>query len=78
VTCHKRAGALWRGSHHQLAMQPAVNSTVLGDFSNATFSNNRITSTFFRSASKFMVSELEPTNLAVLQTLEMLKNQLDR
>ena len=35
--------------------EPATNSTVLGDFNNANFSNNGITSTFFRRARKFMV-----------------------
>jgi len=36
-------------------MQPAANTTVLGDFNHASFNNNGITSTFFRSGSKFMV-----------------------
>ncbi len=36
-------------------MQSAANPTVLGDFNHASFNNNGITSTFFRSGSKFMV-----------------------
>jgi len=55
VTCHEHENARWQGSHHQLAMQPAANPTVLGDFNHASFNNNGITSTFFRSGSKFMV-----------------------
>jgi predicted CXXCH cytochrome family protein len=55
ATCHQRENYLWRGSHHQLAMQPATNSAVLGDFNNANFSNDGITSIFFRRNSKFMV-----------------------
>ena len=55
VTCHEHENARWGGSHHQLAMQPAANPTVLGDFNHASFNNNGITSTFFRSGSKFMV-----------------------
>jgi tetratricopeptide (TPR) repeat protein len=55
ATCHEVENALWRGSHHQLAMQPAANSTVLGNFNNASFSNDGITSTFFRRDSKLMV-----------------------
>lgn len=55
ASCHERENALWRGSHHQLAMQTATTSTVLGDFDNASFMNNGITSTFFRRNSKFMV-----------------------
>jgi len=55
ATCHQRENSLWRGSHHQTAMQPATNSTVLGDFNNASFSNDGIKTTFFRRDSKFMV-----------------------
>jgi hypothetical protein len=55
ATCHEREDTLWRGSHHQLAMQPAATSSVLGDFNNASFSNDGITSTFFRRNLKFMV-----------------------
>ncbi len=55
VTCHEHENVRWLGSHHQLAMQPASSSTVLGDFNHASFSNNGITSTFFRIGPKFMV-----------------------
>ena len=55
ATCHAQENALWRGSHHQLAMQPAADSTVLGDFNHASFENNGVTSSFFRDGSKFMV-----------------------
>ena len=46
-------------------MQPATNSTVLGDFNNANFSNNGITSTFFRRARKFMVRTDGPDGLLI-------------
>jgi tetratricopeptide (TPR) repeat protein len=36
------------GSHHDRAMQVADAATVLGDFNNATFTYNGVTSTFFR------------------------------
>lgn len=55
ATCHARENVLWRGSHHQLSMQPAADSTVSGDFNKASLSNNGITSTFFRAGSKFIV-----------------------
>ena len=55
ATCHEQENSLWRGSHHQLAMQPATDSTVLGDFNHASFDNNGVTSSFFRNDSKFMV-----------------------
>jgi Tfp pilus assembly protein PilF len=55
ANCHERENALWHGSHHQLAMQPATSSTVLGDFNNVRFENNGVTSKLFRSGLKFMV-----------------------
>jgi Flp pilus assembly protein TadD len=55
ASCHEREDALWHGSHHQLAMQPATSSTVLGDFNHARFDNRGVTSKFFRSGQKFMV-----------------------
>ena len=55
ASCHQRENARWRGSHHQLAMQPASDSTVLGDFDHARFSNHHIISTFSRLGSKLMV-----------------------
>jgi len=55
ATCHERENVLWRGSHHQLAMQPAADATVLGDFNHASFDNSGVTSSFFRNGSKFMV-----------------------
>ena len=55
ASCHGRENALWRGSHHQLAMQQATDQTVLGAFNNVSFTSEAITSTFFRAGSKFMV-----------------------
>jgi tetratricopeptide (TPR) repeat protein len=53
--CHHEELKRWIGSHHQLAMQPATDTSVLGNFSGATIANAGITSTFFRRAEKFMV-----------------------
>ncbi len=36
-------------------MQPATDSTVLGDFNHASFDNSGVTSSFYRAGSKFMV-----------------------
>ncbi|MBQ0743268.1 MAG: tetratricopeptide repeat protein [Pseudomonas sp.] len=38
--CHNAAFADWQGSHHQLAMQPATEQTVLGDFSVQQFDSD--------------------------------------
>ncbi len=53
--CHQQAEQRWRGSHHDLAMQPATDATVAGDFKNARFSYAGITSTFSRRDGKFVV-----------------------
>jgi tetratricopeptide (TPR) repeat protein len=58
--CHERELKLWMGSHHQLAMQPASDSTVLGDFNDAKVSDGAVTSLFFRRDGKFMVRTTGP------------------
>jgi len=55
ATCHKAQAALWTGSHHDLAMQPATRETVLGDFDNASLTHFGVTSSFFIKDGKFMV-----------------------
>lgn len=55
VDCHSSEHAQWRGSHHDLAMQVVNEATVLGDFNDATFSYNGITTRFFRDGARFMV-----------------------
>jgi tetratricopeptide (TPR) repeat protein len=55
-TCHASEHAAWRGSDHDLAMQIADASTVLGDFDNATFTYAGTTTTFLRRDDKFVVN----------------------
>jgi hypothetical protein len=55
VECHQKQDAQWTGSHHDLAMQPATEETVLGDFDNATLTHFGVTSSFYRKGDKFMV-----------------------
>jgi len=54
--CHTEEHAQWRGSHHDLAMQLPTPATVLGNFDNASFSYNGITTRFYRKGDKFMVN----------------------
>jgi tetratricopeptide (TPR) repeat protein/cytochrome c553 len=56
IACHAREYAAWQGSHHDRAMQPATERTMLGDFANARFTYAGITSTFFRRDGKFFVN----------------------
>jgi tetratricopeptide (TPR) repeat protein len=55
VQCHAEQVNLWQGSHHDLAMLHADKSTVLGDFSGATFNYAGITSKFYKNRDRFMV-----------------------
>lgn len=54
--CHEAETAAWRGSHHDLAMQEASETNVLGDFSSASFTAGGVTSRFFRRGGKFFVN----------------------
>ncbi len=82
VQCHAREVELWEGSHHDLAMQVADENTVLGDFDNATFTYNGITSTFFKQEGKFLVrtdgpeGELREYEIAYTFGLEPLQQYL--
>ena len=55
VDCHADEAGRWRGSHHDLAMEPANDETVLGDFADAEFTYAGVTSTFFRRDGRFWV-----------------------
>ena len=55
VKCHIREDRLFEKSHHDLAMAVASQETVLGDFDNATFTRQGVTSRFFRKEGKFFV-----------------------
>src|SRR5688572_5343170 len=55
-SCHAQEHNDWKKSDHFMAMQPAVDSTVLGDFNNVIFSVDGVTNRFFRKESKFMVN----------------------
>ncbi len=53
--CHGREDSLWRGSHHDRAMQPATSTTVLGNFGGARYTHFGVTSTFTTSDGKYHV-----------------------
>ena len=53
--CHQKQAELWGGSQHRHAMDHATETTVLGDFSGATFDYFDVRSRFFRDNGKFLV-----------------------
>ena len=55
IECHLNEYTQWTGSDHDLAMQPANDSTVLGNFNNQTIEYNGITHKLYRKDDKFFV-----------------------
>ncbi len=53
--CHAEQFEAWRGSHHDLAMQPATEATVLGDFADQAFEHRGVRTRFYRRGERFMV-----------------------
>jgi len=60
VGCHEPEAKLWTGSHHDLAMQVASDSTVLGDFDEVSFARHGVTSRFHRKDGRFLVTTPGP------------------
>jgi len=58
--CHAVQDQLWRGSHHDLAMQTANADSVVGDFDDASFTQEGVTTRFFRRGDEFWVSAEGP------------------
>jgi len=55
LECHAKEAGAWRKSHHAQAMAVAADSTVFGDFTDATFTHAGVTSSFFRRDGRFFV-----------------------
>lgn len=53
--CHKTEYDKWRGSHHDLAMDVADETTVLGDFNDVEFEHRGVISKFYKKDQKFFV-----------------------
>ena len=54
--CHAAAVEAWSGSHHDLAMAPVTNESVLGDFDDAKFTDCGVTTRFHRDGERFLIS----------------------
>ena len=52
-SCHAAEAEAWRRSHHRAAMADANDSTVLGDFHDATLRVGQISNSFFKRDGKF-------------------------
>jgi predicted CXXCH cytochrome family protein len=59
ISCHKKESELWKGSHHDLAMQTANDSTVLGNFNNYKATIDGVGYLFYKEDNKFYVESDE-------------------
>ena len=59
MDCHKAEFDKWQGSHHDLAMQIANDSTVLGDFNNVKAKIDGVSYLFFKKNKEFFVNVKE-------------------
>lgn len=55
IDCHPAQYEQWRGSHHDLAMQPASEATVLGDFADTFYDDDRVEAQFYRRENRYFV-----------------------
>ena len=67
--CHAKQAQSWRTSHHAQAMRVADDSTVLGNFNDAHFAKEGLSSSFFKRDGKFYVRTEGPDGQ--LQTYEL-------
>ncbi len=62
--CHAEEVARWTGSHHDLALQPATEGTVLADFDGFVFPHGAGSFRFFRRDDAFLVEVTDGTGAA--------------
>lgn len=58
--CHEKEFNLFQGSDHDMAMDTAIAETVLGDFSDVSYTHFGVTSRFYMSDGKYMVNTEGP------------------
>jgi tetratricopeptide (TPR) repeat protein len=59
-SCHQPEYNLWKGSHHDHAMEAADEASVLGDFNDTVFQHHGISSRFYRREGKYFVHTRGP------------------
>jgi tetratricopeptide (TPR) repeat protein len=59
-SCHAKEFDLWKSSDHYKAMLPANDTTVVGNFSNSSFTADGVTSHFFRKDGKYIINTQGP------------------
>lgn len=62
VSCHEREATLWTNSDHANSMLPTTPESVLGDFSDITFSAGKRTSRFFTENGRYYIETTDTNN----------------
>ena len=60
IDCHREEHKRWQGSDHDRAMAIADETSVLGDFNNATFTHKGVVSRFFKKGNRYFVNTQGP------------------
>ena len=60
ISCHKPEYDKWLNSHHDKAMDVASEATVLGDFDDAIFELNGVTTRFYKKGAGYFVNTQGP------------------
>ncbi|MEY8099434.1 multiheme c-type cytochrome [Falsihalocynthiibacter sp. S25ZX9] len=60
ATCHESAAEEWEGSHHALAWTEPNAQTILGDFSDVTFTHQGVATRFYRNDDIYMIDTEGP------------------
>ena len=58
--CHRNEYEKWQDSYHDKAMDIADSKSILGDFNNAKFIHNNVTTLFFKKEDRFFVNTIGP------------------
>ena len=69
--CHEKEAKAWTGSHHDLAMTEASETTVRGDFSGVVFEGDGMKARFFRDGKKFLIETDGPAGRPGPQVFEV-------
>jgi predicted CXXCH cytochrome family protein len=63
IECHQAAYEAWLGSDHDLSMDVASDSTVLGNFDDIRFSSNGVIARFYKKNGRFYVNTQGPDGI---------------
>ncbi|MEO1190607.1 MAG: multiheme c-type cytochrome [Pseudomonadota bacterium] len=69
TACHSEQAEAWAGSHHALAWTPPTAAHVLGDFDDASFTHQGVTTRFFQEEGAYFIETEGPEGALVTYPL---------